>query len=295
LIGNGRAQLYHGAPIVYARGMGTIDHRILFVGGGNMAHAITRGAHDAGAIASSKVAALDPDPERRGLFPTAFDDARDAVAWLERSQHRAVVLAVKPQMLDDAGGPVRDAVSGLDEPPLCVSILAGTRTERIRDTMGGAVRVVRVMPNTPVQVGKGMSAIAAGEGASEEDLAMVRTLFGSVGDAITIDEPMMDAFTAIAGSGPAYLFYLAEALTHGARSLGFDPDTARRIVEQTVVGSAALLDASEDDAAALRARVTSKGGTTRAATMALDERSVMDAISAAAHAARDRGLELGNG
>ena len=273
--------------------MDTIEHRILFVGGGNMAQAITRGAHDAGAIVSSKMAVLDPDPARRAIFPTAFADPGEALAWLDRSERTVVVLAVKPQMLGDACAPLREPIASMSATPLCISILAGTTIERIRAAMGGGVRVVRVMPNTPAQVGRAMSAIAPGEDATETDIAVAKALFGSVGLVEMIDEPMMDAFTAIAGSGPAYLFYLVEALTSGAETLGFEPGVARRIVEQTVIGSAALLEASDEDAAALRDRVTSKGGTTQAATTTLDDRLVMDALSAALRAARDRGLELG--
>jgi len=273
--------------------MGSITHRILFVGGGNMAHAIVGGALAAGAMDPTRLAVIDPSAERRALFPTAFARAEEGMAWLARSGRAAVVLAVKPQMLDEACAPIRDSIGSLDAPPLCVSILAGTPIERVRSAMGGAVRVIRVMPNTPAQIGRGMSAVAPGEDAHAEDLAMVRTLLGSVGLVETIGEAMMDAFTAVAGSGPAYIFYLAESLARGAEAMGFDPGTARRIVEQTVIGSAALLEASGEDAAALRARVTSKGGTTHAATETLDERRVMEAFIAALVAARDRGAEIG--
>jgi pyrroline-5-carboxylate reductase len=274
--------------------MDTLNAKILFVGAGNMAGAIIRGALDAGTLHESDIAVLDPNEDKRASFANSFAEPASAIGFIKDTHSPVIVLAVKPQMLESACTPLRDHIAKLRNSPLVVSILAGTRSDTVRAAMGGRVRVVRVMPNTPAQIRKGMSAIAPHESATDADTLLVKRLFESVGDAVELDESMIDAFTAVAGSGPAYLFYLTESMTNAAIALGFDDDTARRIVEQTITGSAALLEASDDDAQTLRAKVTSKHGTTHAATTTLDDHQVMEIVIKALTAARDRGIELGS-
>lgn len=274
--------------------MDTINAKILFIGAGNMASAIIHGAIESGTLPERSVAVLDRNEHKRARFANSYADPESAIGFLKGAPNPVIVLAVKPQMLDSACTPIREHLAKLPANPLVVSILAGTRAESVRSAMGGHVRTIRVMPNTPAQVRKGMSAIAASDSATDADVSLVKQLFASVGDVVELDEPMIDAFTAVAGSGPAYLFYLAESMTNAAVTLGFDDDTARRIVERTIIGSAALLEASEDDAASLRAKVTSKNGTTHAATTTLDDHQVMEIIITALTAARDRGIELGS-
>jgi len=138
----------------------------------------------------------------------------------------------------------------------------------------------------------GMTAIASDNDPEASDLNNVRILFEAVGEVIEIPESMIDAFTAVAGSGPAYLFYLAEGMMRAAESIGFSADQASTIVRQTILGSSQLLTQSADSPSELRAKVTSKNGTTHAATTTLDKLGVMEAIVAALTAARDRGREL---
>lgn len=290
-------QLYRIDGAGYAMGMQSIQIPLLFVGGGNMAHAIFSGAHASGVLEPSRVGVLDRNADRRGLYETAFESAGDAMDWLVDvgGDGCGIVLAVKPQTLGVAAEALKPRIEEAGLKPTVISILAGTRSDGIFDAMGSGCRVVRVMPNTPAQVGLGMSAIAGSGSSTDPDVELAERLMSAVGDVVRIDEAMMDAFTAVAGSGPAYLFYLVEAMTKAAVSLGFDDAMARRIVERTVIGSASLLDASDDEAAVLRSRVTSKNGTTYAATTTLDERGVMDAFVHALTAARDRGVELGRG
>jgi pyrroline-5-carboxylate reductase len=271
---------------------------MLFLGAGNMAHAIISGASAAGTLDHPQaVAVLDPDQSRHQHFQTPFADPAAALAWL--GSHAApastIVLAVKPQMLGSAVAPIRAILDQLPEPPLVISILAGTRIAQIEQAFNNQARVIRVMPNTPAQIGLAMSAIAPNASAAESDLALAIQLFSSVGQTITIDESLMDAYTALAGSGPAYLFYLAESMTQAAEQLGFDADQAQLIVRQTLLGSASLLSQSTEPPSDLRAKVTSKNGTTQAATDSLDESGVMESIIAAIHAAKERGEELGQG
>ncbi|MFK7759065.1 MAG: pyrroline-5-carboxylate reductase [Phycisphaerales bacterium] len=280
--------------------MQTLEKPVLFIGGGNMAHAILKGAVDAGVLRSGLVGVLDPSAERRSLFENSFDDPRASLDWLQSfgAQDGVVVVAVKPQMLGAVGEAFAPIMDGLGWKPLVVSILAGIPRRAVLGTFFGddrAGRAVRVMPNTPAQVGMGMTAIASSGDLLEADLVTVESIFRAVGETVRLDESLMDAFTAVAGSGPAYVFYLVEAMSRAAEKLGFGPEDARKIVEQTVTGSSALLAASEHDASSLRQMVTSKNGTTYAATTTLDQRGVMDAFGAALTAARDRGMELGAG
>lgn len=257
-----------------------------------MASAIIHGAIDAGVLDPERVAIVDPNAEKRSGFQNAFAGADDGIAWLRAADGAGViVLAVKPQMLDAASEPLRIGLG--DDDPLVISILAGTRAAAVQGALTSSVRVIRVMPNTPAAIGMGMSAIAKGPGVSENDLSLTRVLFGAIGETVQIDESLMDAFTGLAGSGPAYVFYLAEGMLNAARSMGFDEAQAIKIVRQTIAGSGMLLAGSNELPSELRARVTSKGGTTAAGTGTLDQACVMDAIQRAVVAARDRGEELG--
>lgn len=271
----------------------------LFVGGGNMATAIITGGLRSGVLASHTTIVAEPDESKRKALSaigvvTAPDAARglESLALVEVATRStgAVVLAVKPQVLPRV---VEDtpALKGMAD-RLAVSIMAGMTRDRVRTLLGGTWRVARVMPNLPIGVGKGMTAITEDGSMAPAEVAWIERLFGAGGKSVHLPEAMMDAFTAVAGSGPAYLFYLAEALERGAIGIGFDREVAREIVRQTLVGAAALLDRGGEDPSALRAAVTSKGGTTNAACTTLDSAGVMEAFARALRAARDRGAEL---
>lgn len=274
--------------------MGKAQPALAVIGGGAMAQAILGGAAESGVL-ESPLCVADPSEACRERFDNAVSTAKEAVQWLTEHEGELgsgqVMLAVKPQMLPTVGEEISDLVGDR----VVISILAGAGGEMIRGALGGNCRVVRVMPNTPAQIMRGMSAIAASVGASEADTEFAEALFESVGSVIRIDESMMDAFTSVAGSGPAYVFYLAEAIARGAREVGFDEQTAARIVTETVSGAAELLRQDPASASELRQRVTSKKGTTQAATDSFDASGVMEAIARGVVAARDRGIELGRG
>ena len=266
---------------------------LLFVGGGTMARAIIEGAEKSGVLDMGLVGVVEPDIGRRGVFGNGFGSAGAGLDWLGGiGGECGIVLAVKPQVLGVATEGMGGVIESMELSPVVISILAGTRSDRVERAMGESARVVRVMPNTPAAVGMGMSAVSGSGSSTEQDVELAERLMGAVGDVVRIDEGLMDAFTAVAGSGPAYVFYVAEAMTKAAVDLGFDAGMARRIVEQTVVGAAGLLAESDDDAGELRAKVTSKNGTTHAATATLDGLGVMEAFGKALTAARDRGGEL---
>lgn len=266
---------------------------LLFIGAGNMGGAIARGVVASGLVDPADVAGVSRSGEPREGFSEMFVDPGRAMDWLgsreQTPEEGAIVLAVKPQML--AG--VEGAWAGLLSPPrLVISVLAGTTSSRVREAMGGSVRVVRSMPNTPSQIGLGCSAIAAGTGATDTDMACAERLFGSVGQVVRLDEELIDAFTAVAGSGPAYVFYLAEAMTRGAAQVGLPEEAIAGIVSQTIRGAAELLARSDESPGELSSRVSSKGGTTHAATSTFDRHGVTEGIARGIVAARDRGREL---
>ena len=274
--------------------MGKEQPALAVIGGGSMAQAILGGAAASGVL-SGGLCVADRNESCRVRFDRAVETSRQAMEWLITNEGEAgsgqIMLAVKPQMLGAVGEEIADLVGDR----VVISILAGAGGEIIKSAMGGRCRVVRVMPNTPAQIGRGMSAIASSLGASEDDASFATALFESIGSVIRIEESMMDAFTSVAGSGPAYVFYLAEAMQRGAEEVGFDAETAARIVTETVSGAAELLRQDPASASELRTRVTSKKGTTQAATDSFDASGVMEAIARGVVAARDRGRELGRG
>lgn len=270
---------------------------IACVGGGNMARAMVEGAVRAGVIGGERWVIAEPDTAKHPAFTRlgAVCVARPSELAARMGEQTQVLLAVKPQSLGAVAAEcAAPGEASLAAGRVVISILAGTPIARVIAALPGC-RVVRAMPNTPAQVGQGCTAIALGPGVRPGDEDVAVRLFGAVGPVVErVDESLMDAFTAVAGSGPAYVFYLAEAMTKAAVELGFDPSVADRVVRQTIVGSAALLSAApERSAEELRAAVTSKGGTTEAATRVLEGAGVRDALMRALAAARDRGRELG--
>jgi pyrroline-5-carboxylate reductase len=271
-----------------------MDFHVTFIGGGNMGRDLARAA--SGALGPARVLVAERDAASRAKIEAlgipAVETVREAVA---RSGGAAfdglLVLATKPQGFAEVASELH-AAGWSAGACTTLSIMAGVSTGVMRERLGPAARVVRSMPNLCVRVGLGMSAICPGPGTDSADLERARALLSAVGRVEIIDESLMDAFTAVAGSGPAYVFALAEWMEAGARALGLDPLTARGIVAQTILGSATVLAAGSEPFGDLRAAVTSKGGTTEAALGVLREHRVAEAFESALRAARDRGAEL---
>ena len=270
---------------------------LAFIGGGNMASAIIGGAVQAGVLDADRVVVADPHPEARDRFRHAVPDAAAAPVWLAEHEASAgdgeMILAVKPQLPAGVADAAREAISESPE-RIVPSILAGTTTAGVRTALGLAWPVVRVMPNTPARVRLGMTALSLAAGTTDDDAQNAALLFDALGETIRIDESLMDAFTAAAGSGPAYLFYLAEAMARGARELGMAPADADCVVRQTLLGASTLLAGDAEPPEQLRAAVTSKAGTTAAATGVFDDADLHGVVARAMRAARDRGRELGS-
>lgn len=202
------------------------------------------------------------------------------------------VLVVKPQdmatLLDEVG-------TSLEPGSLVVSIAAGIPTSFVEARVGAGVNVVRAMPNTPARVDRGVTGVSAGAGCSPAALTLATRLMESVGAVIELPEELQDAVTAVSGSGPAYLFFLAEAMIAAAVDLGIDPPTAQHMVHHTLLGAATLLESSGETAETLRRNVTSPNGTTAAAISTLERLGVHQSIVSAIAAARDRSRELSGG
>jgi pyrroline-5-carboxylate reductase len=282
-----------------SRSAATHPHLVV-IGGGNMGKAIVVGCVNAGILSPQRVCVADPAAEKRARFGAlgvhVVATAWDALAWLgsvaSRPDEGQVLLAIKPQSLSACADELKQLRGALTN-RVVISILAGATTTRIREGLGGDIRVIRAMPNLPAAVSKGVTALCLGSTATQTDAAFARQIFAGIGPTVVdLDEQMMDAFTAVAGSGPAYLFYLAESMVQGAMRVGFTREDALRIVRSTLAGSAAMLEQSSDEPAALREAVTSKGGTTEAALAVLNSKTVLQDFADAIEAARNRGREL---
>ena len=200
-----------------------------------------------------------------------------------------LLLAIKPQ---DVAATLESMRGELAEGALLVSLLAGVKSSKIESLIDSSIRVIRVMPNTPLLISNGMSAIAPTARANDADISWVKKLLESSGKAIVVSEDQMDAVTATSGSGPAYFFAFVEAMTKAAQRLGLNEADAKFLVSQTFLGAAKMLDESGKDAATLRENVTSPKGTTAAALSEFENAKLEELVYKAMQAARDRSIEL---
>jgi pyrroline-5-carboxylate reductase len=251
-----------------------------------------------GAIAEGLVALdgvdvtiVEADPERAHWWRSR-GDVEVADLGVAIADADVVFLAVKPHQVAETLRSLREA---LRPGAVVVSIAAGITVDAIERDLPEGTSVIRTMPNTPVRVGRGVVGLCAGHACSSDDVEVVTGLLSPVALVVPIAEGSLDALTATSGSGPAYLFYLAEAMTLGAIDLGLPEQTANALVAHTLAGAAELLLAEPDKAVDLRASVTSKGGTTAAATSVFDHADLRGMVVAAMRANRDRARELAEG
>ncbi len=259
------------------------------IGVGNMGYAILGGLIEKGFVGPQEAAAFDIDTARARRANELGARVAPTIDDLVASSD-VVLLAVKPQHMDEC---LADVASHARGAHLFISIAAGISTGYVEKRLGGTPRVVRVMPNTPAQVGAGAAALCRGRHATDADLEYACSMFATLGEAVVVDEPMMDWVTALSGSGPAYFFYLVEIITRAAQEGGLPEGVAERLARQTFIGAARLLEESGERADVLRQKVTSKGGTTEAALRAMERENVADRIGRALQAAADRSRELG--
>lgn len=259
------------------------------LGFGNMGAAIAKGLLAARMIAPGRIRVYDVAEDKRVEAAALGMDVASSPEELAAGCD-TIVLAVKPQAMAEALAPLATAIT----PQTCVvSIAAGISIARIQSLLGPDIRVIRVMPNTPAMVNTGAAGFATSENCTETDAEAARCIFEAIGVAEQVPEAMIDAVTALSGSGPAYFFYMTECLVDAAVAQGMDREQATRLAAQTLLGAGRLLDQSGEPASVLRERVTSKGGTTAAALESFRKNGFDRVIAEGVAAAAARSRELG--
>lgn len=266
------------------------DRYLGFVGAGNMASALIKGLLESGVYDRERLLAADKDEVALKRISDSFGIRCYPSNLTIASLCTILLLAVKPQQIEEALGELKEAIT---DHHLVISIAAGIPLTMIRDIIGKDIPLIRVMPNTPALVQKGVSALAAGDLAGPEHMDIARTIFGAVGETVEVEETAMDAVTALSGSGPGYVFRMMECLVEAGVQNGLKEETSLNLVVQTFLGAAHLAKTSDDSLSHLRRKVTSPGGTTAAGLAVLEEKGLREMIMEAVNAACARSRELG--
>jgi pyrroline-5-carboxylate reductase len=263
--------------------------KLAIVGAGMMGEALARGLFASG-WAPDDLVLVDIRSDRLDEIGAALGVETSDDSSVASKQAAGVLLAVKPQ---DAPTALEQIASSIGSAGL-VSIVAGLTTATIEGHLGHGSSVVRAMPNTPARVGKGVTALASGSHATKATRNLGEAVFSAVGPVVWLDEEQLDAVTALSGSGPAYVFYLAEAMVDAGVELGLARDVAETLAFATIEGAGVMLQQTGEQPATLRQQVTSPGGTTAAAIEVLETKQARVLIAEALRAARDRSRELGS-
>ena len=266
------------------------DKKICFIGGGNIARSLIGGLIVDGCHVDT-ISVTDPDPGQCAALSQTFG-VKSFVSNLEGAgQAEVIVLAVKPQVLAAVAREIASIVG--DRRPLVISIAAGIREPDIRRWLGGNAAVVRAMPNTPALLRSGVAALYANEHTSETQREVAESILRAVGAVVWLaDETLMDAVTAVSGTGPAYFFLFMEIIAEAAQRTGLSEEVARLLTVETALGAARMALETSEDLPLLRHQVTSTGGTTAAAMEVLDTHEFRELIIEAIDRARARAVEL---
>ncbi len=256
----------------------------MIIGGGKMGQALARGILSANAVNPESLGIVEVFEPLRLQLAKEFAGSQ-ILASPQAS--RSTIIAVKPDSVEKLAGSM-----GSDHKRRVLSIAAGVSTAALEVWLGGRPSVIRAMPNTPAMLGLGMTALCSGRYVSAEDIQWAKTLMTAVGKVVVVKEAQIDAITAISGSGPAYVFLVAEAMIEAAVSEGLGWDLARELVTQTIYGSGAMLAEGSQSPTVLRQNVTSPGGTTAAGVGALEEAALRAAFARAIVKAKERSAEI---
>ena len=265
-----------------------MHEHLAFIGGGNMACAMISGLQAQG-LSINKIDVVEPFAEARERLKTDFGIAANTVAgdFLERAT--IVIWAVKPQSFKEATQPVQAFTANA----LHLSVAAGIPSDSIAAWLGNA-RIIRTMPNTPALIGKGITGLFARPAVTPADRQHAERIVKGMGQYLWLQqEGLLDAVTALSGSGPAYMFYFMEAMTAAGAEMGLTREQAYQLAVATFIGAGELARASHEPPEILRQRVTSKGGTTYAAITSMDNSHIKDLFAQALHAAHQRAREMG--
>lgn len=265
------------------------NEHIAFIGGGNMASAIMGGLLKRG-LPASQIQVVEPFAEQRARLTQQFQVAVSEAPGASLSRASLIVWAVKPQTFREAAAQTRAHTPTA----LHLSVAAGIRSDSIASWLG-TERIVRAMPNTPALIGQGMTALFARPAVSEADRRAVERVIQTTGDYMWLtQEDQLDAVTALSGSGPAYVFYFIEAMIEAGTDMGLSREQAHQLAVGTFVGASALAKEATEPPDVLRARVTSKGGTTYAALTSMEQAGIKAQFMQAMHAAQKRATEMGD-
>ena len=269
--------------------MSVTTKRIAFIGAGNMAEALIKGMLVSKVISAKRIIAADVNAARLSWIHDEYGIKTESSNQRAAKWADIVVFAVKPQVLPEV---LENIAPSLGPGKTVISIAAGVPTERIERALPKKTPVIRAMPNTPALVQRGVSAIAKGAFATRTHARLAREIFHSVGIVIQIEEKLMDAMTAVSGSGPAYAFLLMEAMMKAAVAHGLPREDALNIVAETVRGAGELVARTHQSPEKLRQRVTSPGGTTEAAIKVFQQKKLDATVAQAINAAVKRSREL---
>lgn len=260
------------------------------IGGGQMGEALIRGMIESGLTAAANITVAEPMVRRREYLESTYQITAVETPAQVTEKSRAVILAIKPQIMEPV---LRQYCAHFTDDHLLISIAAGIPLSYIDQLVGGDMRVIRVMPNTPALVLAGASAMSGNENIRQEDMEIAQQIFSAVGTCIEVPENLLDAVTGLSGSGPGYVFTFLEAMIDGGVLAGLPRPVAEQLALQTVYGSAKLALETREPAAVLKGKVTSPGGTTITGIQALEEGGLRGTIMTAVEAATERSRSLG--
>ncbi|MDO4918311.1 pyrroline-5-carboxylate reductase [Kocuria sp.] len=270
------------------------DSTLTFLGAGSMNGSILRGVlesgREPGTMRATTRSASSAQRLRESTGVTVLSGEESQDANREAVDGAGIVLlGVKPYAVLDLA---REVAPALDPATVVVSVAAGVTLEALQRALPEGQPVVRCMPNTPSSVGRGVLSVTPGEHTTAEQLEAVKAVLSAVGTVVEVPEHLIRAVTGVSGSGPAYVFYLAEAMQHAGEQLGLDAETARVLAKETVSGAGVLLSPEDADPAALRKAVTSPGGTTEQAIATFDEKGLREIVAAGAEASARKGDQM---
>ncbi|MDG2093941.1 MAG: pyrroline-5-carboxylate reductase [Phycisphaerales bacterium] len=263
--------------------------QIGFLGCGDMGGMLLEAALQAGILTTETVHVAERNADKRETLSSWGIDAVESAAELAGCDR--IILAVRPQQFQSAAEELGDS----EDSRLAISIMAGIGSDTIRESLGESTRVICCMPNAPVKIHAGVTALMPAQGSTDEDLRFASSLFDTIGSTEVLPESTLWAVTAVSGSGPGYISLVAEAMLQEAVQQGLDPTIARRMIARTIAGTGQLLVEHDDGPEALRMSVTTPGGTTEAGIRRMQELGLVEAVRSGIKAAHDRGESLADG